>query len=697
VAIFVGGAVPRTAVDDWRAGRLLRAPVLLRRPARYLNHGLPDQERALARRGVSLVGTIKSAALVEVVDHGRWWEELAASVRARTRIALARHVGSHSEQSAAIATAILIGDRAGLSDDTEQRLQEAGTYHVIAISGGNIAILTGLLLWVLRAAGVRGRVAALVTIVGLVAYGVVAAGGPSVGRATLMAVIHLAVRLIDQRTPPMHAISLTASALLLFYPLQVVDVGFWFTFGATMALVTAASLVTSPREPRQTHPGDVTRRPVTATVLTSGGSALSSRLWLVLAGTACVELALAPIAGFVFQRVTLAGLALNFAALPAMTVVQLAGMGVVAADLTALPGLAAASGHVAHLAATALVNSAHLLDYAPWLTWRVPPPASGVMALYYTCLAIAVLAWRAGHPRCTKVAAACAAPLFLWIITAPDALVRSSGDGHLHVSMLDVGQGDCMLVTFPHGRRLMVDSGGLARSTFDIGDRVVGATLRATRLMWLDYLAVTHADNDHAGGAAALLRDFQPHEIWWGIRVANHAPTDAIRHDAERLGVAWRTVQRGDRIAIDGVDVLVHHPPLEDWQRQRVRNNDSMVLELRFRHVSVLLTGDIDRQVEAELALDLRPVVVLKAAHHGSLTSSSREFIRAVRPAVVMIGVGRGNLYGHPAPYVLGRLHDAGAEVFRTDLDGQITVTTDGDTVWTRTFTGRRHVVGRAD
>lgn len=683
VSLGVSGELHADAIEQWRAGRIIRAPVMLRRPARYLNEGLADQERVLARRGVSLVGTIKSAALVEVVAPGRWWEEFAAAARRRTRDAMSRHVLPQGDQAAAVATAILIGDRAGLSTETEQRLQEAGTYHVIAISGGNIAILAGLLLGAMAFAGVHGRGAALLAIMALAAYGVIASGGASVLRATLMAVIYLAVRLIDQRTPPANAIALTASIILVADPLQIVDVGFWFTFGATVALVTAATLT----------PPSLARN-----LLTRGWTTL----WLVLLGTACVELALAPIAAFVFQRVTLAGLLLNFAALPAMTVVQLGAMAVVAADVAHLPTVASWLGYGVYLGALVLVDSARLLDYAPWLTWRVPPPAPALMALYYASLCSALFMWR-WHPtrgmtpatraaraaRVTSIGAA--GVLFLWIVAAPDARVRAFGDGRLHVSMLDVGQGDCVLVSFPDGRRLLVDTGGLARGTFDIGDRVVGPTLRAARLLGVDYLAITHADTDHVGGAASLLRDFAPREVWWGIPVAHHEATEAVRLAAARQRAAWRTLQRGDRIDIGGVDVRLLHPPPEDWERQRIRNNDSLVMELRFGRVSVLLTGDIDRDVEADLAssLDLAPLVVLKVPHHGSLTSSSHRFLEAVRPSIALIGVGRGNTYGHPAPYVLGRLHDAGAEIFRTDLDGQIIVSTDGEDLTVRTFTGR--------
>ena len=149
---------------------------------------------------------------------------------------------------------------------------------------------------------------------------------------------------------------------------------------------------------------------------------------------------------------------------------------------------------------------------------------------------------------------------------------------------------------------------------------------------------------------------------------------------AMRKRSAWRWLQAGDRLDLGGVELRVHHPGVSDWERQKVRNDDSLVIELRYGQVSMLLTGDIGREVEQALipTLDLLPIVVLKSPHHGSGTSSSQEFIEKLKPRVVVIGVGRANPYGHPVPHVLERYEASGCDVFRTDRDGQIEVETDG-------------------
>jgi competence protein ComEC len=665
VSLAVVGAMTTSARGEWRAGRVIRAMAVLRRPARYLNAGVPDLERAMARRGSSLVGSVKSAALVQVVSRGSWIDETAAAIRASVRRAIDRHVGSRDPQAAAIAVAILIGDRGALDPLVEQRLQEAGTYHVIAISGGNIAILAGLVLGALWAIRIRGGWAAGAAIVLLSAYAYVAGGGASVIRATAMAAIYLALRTIDQRTAPWHAMSVTLVTVLVASPLAIADVGLWLTFGATAAIVVGSTIARLPQSMWFRAPAA-----------------------MMLASVAA-ELALIPIVAFVFQRVTLAGLIVNVAAIPSMAVVQVAAMLTAAADAVGLSMIAAFAGWTTHVGVGGLVESARLVDIAPWLTWRVPSPAIGVVACYYLLLAASLVVKKWTGP------AVPAAALMLWIAAAPATLARLNGDNKLHLTVMDVGQGDAMLVTLPNGRTLMVDAGGVSLGgTFDMGDRVLGPALRARGIARLDYLAVTHADPDHIGGAESLVRDFGPREIWYGTYVNNHQPSMALQSMATRKRAAWRWLQAGDRVELGGVELRVPHPGIADWQRQRVRNDDSLVIELRYGKVSVLLTGDISREVEQSLIpmLDLLPIVVLKSPHHGSGTSSSDEFIQRLKPRLVVIGVGRGNPYGHPVPQVLRRYEASESEVFRTDRDGQVEMATDGSVLEVISFTGRHFV-----
>jgi competence protein ComEC len=689
IAVTVVGALAVDRMDEWRSGRRVRAPVTLHRPSRYLDPGVPDHERALARRGTRLVGTVKSGALVEVLERAGWFAEATSAVRAFSRRAIADGVGRWSVQSGAIVAAIVIGDRAGLDAGVQRKLQDAGTYHVIAISGGNIAILAGLLLGAFRLAGWLGRTAMLSSIAALLAYATLVGNGASVDRATLMAVVYFGARAADQRSPPLNALALVAAILVAADPLSVADPAFVLTFGATLAILLVMPAVTAWNAKAAKH----AKKQIGFARF--AGFAFKDSVVAMFAASVAAEALLFPIGALTFSRITFAGLALNFVAIPLMGVAQIAGMVVVPLALVSRDA-AMLAGWIAHLGAAGLVRSADLVRFTPALVYRVAPPSWIAVVVYYAAAAAWWLVRRGPKRTFAKAAACVACAAALWILVDPRTLAASRGDGRLHVAFLDVGQGDSAFVVFPGGSTLLVDAGGLsASSAFDIGDRVVAPVLRDAGFRRIDYLALTHGDPDHIGGAAAIVREFRPREVWEGIPVPRSEALTALRVAAQAGGARWANVYRGDRIAIDGVEVAARHPAPADWERQKVRNDDSLVLELRWRDVAVLLTGDIGRAVEPDVAAATPParLRLVKIPHHGSLSSSTPAFLAALHPQIAIASAGRANHFGHPVPEVLDRYRTIGAEIFRTDQDGAVMATTDGHSIDVRSFNGRAMVI----
>lgn len=678
--LLVTGSMAAGRLDEWRAGRPVRVPALLREPGRYQDPGVPDARLGLARKGIAVAGTVKSGALVEVLGRGHVADEAAAALRHFARQAVARHVGSRSPQAGAIVIAILIGDRAGLDDEVQRRLQEAGTYHVIAISGGNIAILATVLMVLLRMARAGPRSSSWITMALLAGYAVVVGGGASVTRATVMASLYLLARQADHRSAPLNALAVAAATLVLATPSDVSDVAFWLTFGATLGIVAGVELV---------------------------GRRLPRAFWLqapaaLLLSSVCAELALLPVAARVFSRVTFAGLLLNFAAIPLMSVAQIAGMAVV--TLAGIwPAAAGLAGRIAGWAADGLVSSAGLVGWLPWLAYRLPPPHALTVAAYYVTavcwLWLGCLLRARGASgtlrRARLMVLACWVACAVWVLVEPVTLLAPGVSGRLRVTMLDVGHGDAILVQLPDRRSLLVDTGGSLRGgSYDIGGRVVAPALWALGTRRLDVLVLTHADPDHAGGMASVLRDFRPREIWEGIPVPPLESLLALRSAAALAGVPWIERRAGDRIGLGDVSLRIVHPQPPDWERQKVRNDDSLVIEARYGDVSIVLPGDIGRDVERELLPCFEParLRVLKVPHHGSVTSSTSAFLAALGPRVALLSAGTATRVN---PEVLGRYRDVGAALYRTDVHGAITVETDGRTLRVTTETGLRAVFAR--
>ena len=265
-------------------------------------------------------------------------------------------------------------------------------------------------------------------------------------------------------------------------------------------------------------------------------------------------------------------------------------------------------------------------------------------------------------------------------------------DGRLRATVLDVGQGDAILIEGDRGARLLVDGG-------PDPDRLL-AGLDARLPPWdrrLDLLVLTHPHEDHVGGFAALLGRYRVGPIFepgmLGPGPAYHAFEAALR-DAGR--VTGRLAD-GDTMRLDDAAITVHWPVAGSVPRLppdtgKGINDVSIVLDIRFGRRRLLLMGDTEEEVDPQLleAGLSGPVDVLKVAHHGSGTASTAPFLAAVRPSVAVVSVGAGNPYGHPAPATVARLRAAGAAVYRTDLEGSVEISTDGRDLEVRTTGARR-------
>jgi competence protein ComEC len=708
-ATVAGDAAVRRR-DTWTRGRRVEASVSsLRRPLPYRNFGVPDAERAMARRRLRLFATVKSASLVKTTP-GPWWEEVASRARAHIRAAVATHV--RDPVAAATVTAILIGDRSRLPNALVRDLQHAGVYHVVAISGGNVGIWIALLMWLPRATGLAARGATLWLGSGLLVFAVIVDGGASVARAVTVAAVVIAARWWDVRAPAVHALAVAALVQLLADPLALHDPGCVLSFGAAATLVGVASLGSLGSRTNGADGGGRSR----------WRSALAG-LGTIVGATLAIELVLLPITARWFSVATAAGLFANVLAVPAMGVVQLAGLALLAAA-DWWPGLGESVGGVATLGVHALLRSADVLTIAPWLVREVPPPDTSVLALYYAALTVTFVGLsrlargdgrcrlcrsRAQRSRemimpvsCAVVMTAC----LVWIVTggversapAPWAWPAAARWQHaswpaeawLLVTVLDVGQGDATVIRFPSGRTWLVDAGGSVGDSFDVGARVTAPALWALGHRQLDRVVVTHAHPDHAAGMPTVIRRFGPREVLSGIPVADDLRQRAVSGAAHASAARERWLATGESFAEGPVHVSVRHPERPDWERRRVRNDDSIVLWVRHGDVGLLLPGDIGQTVEERLAprLAAAPLTVLRLPHHGSASSTGHRLLDAAQPALAIGSMARANRFGHPAAPVLGRLAAQPVPLLRTDEVGAIQLATNGRVLLVRTATG---------
>jgi competence protein ComEC len=334
-------------------------------------------------------------------------------------------------------------------------------------------------------------------------------------------------------------------------------------------------------------------------------------------------------------------------------------------------------------------------------SYRIPGPPVWVMVVFFACgvLLAVFLHVESSKWRWLKWAAiACGAAATLLIATFP--FPPRVEKGKLEVDVLDVGQGDSILVISPKGSTLLIDGGGRFAGFRgheeapgpDPGEEAVSAYLWSRGFQRLDAVALTHAHQDHLGGLAAVLENFRVGQLWLGRETRTPALA-GLKEEAARGHVLIEHELRGQSFDWDGVRVEFLWPQiLPSEVAPEAKNNDSLVMRLKFGERSVLLPGDAEKQAEYAMLGEDAPeelhADVLKVGHHGSKNSTMPEFLERVGPQVAIISAGEGNPYGHPAAELLERLEERGIRILRTDEEGRISVLTDGKEIRVKCFVG---------
>jgi competence protein ComEC len=652
---------------DGLVGDSVRASVRLGSAGAFRNFGSFSYERYLQGLNIHRRASTKSSLLVIPASPAPAWSVRAwvSGVRQRVQAVLEKRFpaadGKDISPAGAVLEALLLGEDGRLDEPTIENLQKTGLYHLFAISGGHIAIINLLVFSLLRFLRMSRRASSLALAVFLVFYTALVEGSPSVLRATLMTLAVLAGRLLWKDVHVLNSIAASAFVLLLINPSSLFDIGFQLTYAATLTIIlfTPPLLKKLPRLP------------------------------LKLSELACLSvtasLGAMPLIARSFNRVAFSSLVLNLPAVPLVGLIM--GFGYAFLPFAAVfPSAAGPAAAVLGLLVALFSRISHALDPLPFLSIRVPTPPAGLLCGYYLALVSTLVRPRF---RFQRPAVACAAALFLFlIISAP--FRPSSPD--LRITMIDVGQGESLLVEFPGRRTMLIDGGGLASSPFDVGDKVVSPVLWRKGITCIDALVLTHPHPDHLDGLIAVARNFRIREFWEGLPATNEGLYAELLKALPRK-VVRRRFGRGARLEIGPVSIDVLHPPLAAADAGPVpgENENSLVIRLAMGRASFLFMGDAGPETERALlesGLELR-CDVLKAGHHGSPASTSAAFLAAVRPKLVLVSVGEGNTYGFPGRALLDRCGRAGARVLRTDLDGAIEIRTDGGQLSVRTAAAR--------
>ncbi|HET9950298.1 MAG TPA: ComEC/Rec2 family competence protein [Candidatus Eisenbacteria bacterium] len=617
-----------------------------------------------------------------------------ARLAAEIRRSMGRLFDAHAPAAAsALARGMLLGDRVGIDAETRDSFRNAGTLHILSISGLHVCIVAGFVAIAARSLRLGAVAGTAIEFGALAAYVLFVGAPPPALRSALLWVFARGARLVGRGAAPFAAWGAAGLILHLADPRLPLDLGFLLSFGAVLGLEAGAAL--APR-PRRDHAEAAWRR----WALGALGAAVAG---------AGASLGTLPIETAAFGSIPIAGPIANLAVIPLTTLFLAEAILLAIVAPWAPPSVGdLLGGALGALGDLLLVVNDHLGGRVTPLAIHGAPPRAALAAAYLALLLVAALRegrrseGDAAETRRLRVAAlwtlslaAAAIP----ILAAADPL-RLSRSGPPRLVALDVGQGDAALLVGGRGEALVVDAGPRSERR-DEGRLTVEPALRAEGVRRRVSLLASHGHRDHEGGIVGLA------SRGWIDRVIENGGGGSDRDTWRRL-VTRRggrdEIARGAarRLAIEAWEIAVHAPragrdpasvPAESLGGSaNTAENDRSLLAIATprtadRGASVLFPGDLEREgEEAWLEAGLDSVAVLKVPHHGSRTSSTEAWVSRLRPRLAIVSVGERNRHRHPSPETLRRYRRAGAWVVRTDREGAIRVVTtpDGTTLSTR-------------
>ena len=706
-------------------------------PRNYGNPGSVNRKASLARRGIFIIGRVKSPRLLETVPGGcaSPWTKPAVSVREHVRTSFAPIGAMRDGQPAAILASLTVGDYSGLDTGTREVFQNSGTFHVLIVSGLHVAWIAGVLLLFLKWAGVPERLRYLLAALVIYFYTLVVGFQASLTRCLWMFILYLLGRFILRRASAANILCASALLLLAVKPDWLLEAGFQLSFLSVTAIaLTAAPAIENHLRPLLEplrHAGDPARlflqpgrwhrlgrnlrargellvesitealHPVASAVLfrayrmTAGAIMAAGSMVLV---SIAIQFWIEPVLACRFNRMSWIAPFSNLLIVPLSSLTLAAGLA--ASLLEEMPYFGNALLRCAGLLASLLSHGAAWTAALACAWQRCPTPtAPWIVAGILLLFAWSFFRWRhAWIPYSyILILLAClslgSVPGLGILIRGCKSLTRGSPEVFwpenapvLSFTFLDVGEGDSAFIRFPDGRKWLVDAGGLLQGAsrddnayaFDIGEAVVSRYLWHAWITRLDRLVLSHTDLDHAGGAPSILKNFRVTRLDC-LQPDPHMVPDRILTTARQ----WRTAANqpcagvGERVG--PVRVRVLHPPADF--RSASSNDNSLVLEFAFKRFSALLNGDLEKSGEAEVlshSSDLQGLL-LKVAHHGSRSATTDALLERAGTRWAIISAGRNNPYGHPSSAVMDRLQRHGAQAFLTMNEGAITFETDGE------------------
>lgn len=683
LSVSVNGDLPELFKGDH-----ISFPGRIRKPRNFNNPGAFDYKRYLAFKGIRAVSYVRGEN-IRLIKKAKP-DFLSAWIR-NVRNRISNFIENRLEDNTeAVMKALIVGDRSGIPQFLKDRFHRAGAGHLLAISGLHIGIIATIAFFIFKWLLGRFRIllihahvrkcAALLSLIPIIFYGIIAGLSPSTQRALIMVAVFLIAFLFERRNDPINTIAIAAMVILIIHPPSLFTVSFQLSFIAVISIIyglSGSSAVWSKTDGFLSN--------------------FRARIVLYCFTSLLAILGTFPITVYYFNQVSIIGLISNMILIPLVGFIVVP-LGLLSACMSFL-NLSLAS-LVLSLGAMALdlaLNCVVIFGDIPHAHIKLVTPTLLEIGIFYVAGGLFLKILNTGITDGSQSRMPCiragekAILMILFFIAATDAIYWSYQrywHNDLRVTIVDVGQGNCALVELPEGHCILIDGGGFYDNRiFNVGSAIVAPLLWRKKIAKIDTIILTHSDSDHLNGLLFIAENFSVDTLW-----TNHDESDS-----ESYGKLMQIAREKNirvpalneilgRHHINNVHIDVLYPPADFKQMSTINkwrndNNNSLVTRIAFGSRSFVFPGDIMSDAEKELVAmhgENLSADVLMAPHHGSRTSTTSLFLDHVKPEYFVISAGWKNRFRYPHKAVVQRCEKRQCRILRTDIHGAIEIITDG-------------------
>lgn len=554
--------------------------------------------------------------------------------------------GTLTDEEGNLLLAILLGDKDKLSEDIQESFKTSNLSHMLAVSGAHVSYIILGLTYVLQNSIIGKKNGKIVCIIFLLAFMAITNFTPSVTRACIMAILTLLSSIIYRKSDVYTNISVAALITLIFNPYSLLDLGFQLSYGGTIGIIIFIKRIQEKKS----------------------NSKVINYIKQMALVSIYANIIIIPIMMYHFNTVSFTFIISNIMASPILVIIVITGFLFIITSITAKPLTRLIAIFIKPILSI-LIKISQICSKLPFSNILVVTPYMFNVISYYAIILYCIKSKK--NNKCKII-------IGLLIVLILINFIIYIFPQKLRIFFIDVGQGDSTLIITPDKKTVLIDGGG--SDSFDVGEKVLLPYLLDRRILKIDYVLISHFDTDHCGGILTIMEKVKVKNIIISEQAEHSENYERFKKLMIHKKIRLIEVKKGDKIKIGRYSEFKILFPTSRLLSENPLNNNSIVAQFNYNNFKMLFTGDIEKLAEQQILKAEKAEIradILKVAHHGSKTSSIPEFIKAVKPKIALIGVGKNNTFGHPNQQTIKNLENIKCRIYRTDLQGEIIIKID--------------------